>query len=75
MIHSATNHLAEARGAIWRRSDLLTSFFVSTTLHGITCFFSRINNKQVAGFLYSMAESWKNLNLKDAITFSSFSMC
>ena len=44
VIYSATNHWAEVRDAIWRRSDVifytfLTSVFVSTTLDGVTSFF------------------------------------
>ena len=63
---------------------LLTSVFVSRKLDGVTSFFLRqqhkkcmlptvLQSKLLAGFLYGMAESWKNL--KDTITFSSFSLC
>ena len=88
VIYSATNYWAEVQDAIWRRSDViltfLTSVFVSTTLDGLKCFFrvkkrkkgmltSALQSKLLAGYLYSTAESWKNL--KDTITFSSSSMC
>ena len=78
VIYSLTNHWAEACVAIWRCSE------VSTTLDGVTSFFScqqrrkcmktsALQSKLLSEFLYSMAESWKNL--KDTFTFSSFSMC
>ena len=60
------------------------SVFVSTTLDGVMSFFSHqqrkkwmqksaLQSKLLAEFLYTMAESLKNL--KDTITFLSFSMC
>ena len=78
---SARRYLAPFRRHF---DNLLTSVFVSKTLDGVTSFFlsqqrkkcmstSALHSKLLAGFLYSMAESWKNL--KDTITFSSSSMC
>ena len=54
---------------------MFPSVFVSTILNGVTSFFSRQQRKSklLAGFLYAMAESWKNL--KDTTIFLLFSTC
>ena len=50
VIYSATNHWAEAHNAIWRRSDVFLTICwrqsVSTTLNGVTSFFSRQQRKK-----------------------------
>ena len=73
---SARRNLAPSRHYF---DTLLTPVFVATTFDGLkSFFFSRVSNirnackhQRYAGFLHTIAESWKNL--KDTITFSSFS--